>query len=242
MNKRLTFILIIIGIFVAGMGIFLVREGEHFFKNNELTNNQQGLEAKNINLPSPSYKGMDLEQTLKNRRSIRNYKDKPLTKKELSQLLWAAQGVTDQQRGFRTAPSAGALYPLEIYIDAKKVEGFPAGVYKYKPENHQLILKNKQSQRDKIYQAALRQNQVKQAPVLLIITGVYQRVTKKYGKRGVRYTHLEAGHVAQNIYLQATSLGLGTVSVGAFEDNRIKEILDIEAEPFYLMPVGKPAS
>ena len=194
-----------------------------------------------IQLPRPHYDSRSsVESALLERRSIRTFSDEPVTLAEISQLLWAAQGVT-HRRSFRTAPSAGALYPLEIYIVAGQVTGLAAGIYRYKPNLHELSKIVEGEKRADLCRAALNQSAVKKAPVVILICAVYRRTTVKYGQRGIRYVHMEVGHSAQNICLQAVSLGLGTVPIGAFRDDQVKKILHCQAdeEPLYLMPVGK---
>ena len=208
-------------------------------KIGECMNGKTFLET--IKLPQPQYDSRSsVESTLLERRSIRTYSDEPLTLAEISQLLWAAQGVT-HHRDFRTAPSAGALYPLEIYIVAGKVKGLATGIYKYKPGSHELLQVVEGDKRTDLCRAALNQSAVKNAPVVILFCAVYQRMTVKYGQRGIRYVFIEVGHSAQNICLQAVSLGLGTVPIGAFHDDKVKKILNCEAdeEPLYIMPVGK---
>lgn len=194
-----------------------------------------------IDLSRPRLSGtLSVEEALARRRSIRSYADRPLHLQELAQLLWAAQGITDPTGGRRTAPSAGALYPLEIYAVVGEVEGVPPGVWRYLPRSHQLVLLQEGNVRDALCEAAVGQSSVREAPVSIVITGVYARTTMKYGERGERYVHMEAGHAGQNIYLQAESLGLGTVSVGAFHDAEVRRVLGITADetPLYIMPVG----
>ena len=194
-----------------------------------------------IELPEPRQKsGMSIEETLIKRRSIREYSGEPLTLQELSQLLWACQGVTDP-RGYRTAPSAGALYPLEIYVVTGEVESLIEGVYKYSPQEHQLTKIQEGDKRPELSRAALRQTCVEEAAVDIIITAVYKRTTVKYGDRGVRYVHIETGHAAQNLCLQAAALDLGVVTVGAFQDDEVKEILGLleDEQPLYIIPVGR---
>ena len=194
-----------------------------------------------IKLPEPRYDSkVSIEKTLLKRRSVRNYLKEPLTLNEISQLLWAAQGITSPG-GKRTAPSAGALYPLEVYIVAGYVENLPAGVYKYKPYEHEIIKTGEGDLRAKLGRAALSQGSVNNAPVVLVFCAVYQRTTKKYGERGIRYVHMEVGHAAQNVCLQAVSLGLGAVVIGAFHDNKVKKVMNLEADehPLYILPVGK---
>ena len=194
-----------------------------------------------IKLPRPKYDSKTpIEETLLKRRSIRSYRDEPLTLTEVSQILWSAQGITDP-RGFRTAPSAGALYPLEVYTVAGNVINLPAGVYKYKPHTHELVSIIRGDKRAELSAAALRQPWVRDGAAVIVISAVYRRTTRRYGERGIRYVYMEVGHAAQNICLQAISLNLGTVVVGAFTDNRVKRILNmpLEEEPLYIIPVGK---
>jgi len=194
-----------------------------------------------IQLPEPKYDGnVSVEKALFERRSIRNYADEAVTLVDVSQLLWAAQGITDPA-GYRTAPSAGALYPLEVYLVAGKVASLPAGIYRYKPRGHELVKVMDGDKRAELGAAALGQTSLKQAPVSLVLTSFYERTTQKYGDRGIRYVHMEAGHAAENVCLQAVSLGLGTVVIGAFYDDDVKKVLQLggSEEPLYLIPFGK---
>lgn len=198
--------------------------------------------AETMKLPQPKYDSkFSIEKTLLERRSVRNYKDEPLTLAEVSQLLWAAQGITEKSKGLRTAPSAGALYPLETYLVAGKVTGLPAGLYKYIPRGHELEKIADGDKRAELSKAALGQSSVSQAPVVIAISAVYERITGKYSQRGIRYTDMEAGHVGENVALQAVALNLGTVMVGAFNDDNVKKVLNLPAEekPLYLIPVGR---
>ncbi|MEM4250865.1 MAG: SagB/ThcOx family dehydrogenase [Candidatus Bathyarchaeia archaeon] len=181
-----------------------------------------------------------LEEALLNRRSVRNYADGALTLDQLSQLLWAAQGLTSPQ-GLRTAPSAGGLYPLEVYVVVGGVEGLSPGVYRYLPNSHSILRILDGDRRVKLAQASLDQSWVKDAAVDVIIAAAYERITVKYGERGVRYVHLEAGHAAQNVCLQAVALGLGAVPVGAFSDEQVARLLGLTGEeiPLYIIPVGR---
>jgi SagB-type dehydrogenase family enzyme len=205
-----------------------------------------GIEITNGVLPEPALKGaMSLEEAISRRRSRREFEDSPLSAREISQILWAAQGITDPG-GLRAAPSAGALYPLDVYVLAGKqgVEGLGEGVYHYLPERHSLERILEGDIREPVAELASGQMYIAEAPVILVITGEYERTTQKYGDRGVRYVRMEAGHVGQNVYLQAEALGLGTVTVGAFLDAELAETLDIPAshEPLYVMPIGHPES
>jgi len=192
-------------------------------------------------LPEPRLRSeVSVEEALLKRRSVREYGNASLTLEEVSQLLWAAQGITSEW-GERTAPSAGALYPLEVYVAAGNVENLSPGVYKYNPERHELIKVRDDDAREELAEAALSQVWVKEGAIDIVIAAVYGRTTKKYGDRGVRYVHMEAGHVAQNIYLQAATLDLGMVTVGAFHDDRVKEIMSMPEDeiPLYVIPVGR---
>ncbi len=198
-----------------------------------------------IYLPLPVFKGnISLEEAILYRRSIREYLDKPLTLRQLSQLLWAAQGITETHWGFRASPSAGATYPLEVYVVVGEngVEGLNAGVYRYRPHSHSLVLVRSGDIRMKLYEACLNQEWVRDAPVVLVIAAEYERTTRIYGERGIRYVHMEVGHVGQNIYLEATALGLGTVAVGAFYDDDVRVIIGAPENhhPLYVMPIGVP--
>jgi len=194
-----------------------------------------------IKLPQPVYdSSFSLEKAILKRRSIRRYKNEPLTINEVSQLMWAAQGITDRS-GLRTAPSAGALYPLEIYVIVGNVDGITPGIYKYKPNEHELLLIEKKDNRGNLSDAALTQGAIENGAIVIVISAVYERTTRKYGERGIRYVHMEVGHVGQNISLQAVSLGLGTVVIGAFYDEEVKRIMKMpeEESPLYIMPVGR---
>jgi SagB-type dehydrogenase family enzyme len=196
-----------------------------------------------LQLPRPRLKSeVSLEETLSKRRSVREYSEGPLTLNDVSQLLWSAQGVTSSS-GRRTAPSAGALYPLEVYLIAGNVEGLSPGLYVYQPAGHELSLLDAKDPRNDVSRAALNQVAVKDGAISIIISAVYDRITPKYGERGLRYTYLEAGHAAQNICLQAVALNLGTVTIGAFDDNQLKDVLHLAENetPLYILPVGKAA-
>ena len=194
-----------------------------------------------IPLPAPVLEGkISVEEALLERRSVRDYSAKPLDMTEISQLLWAAQGIT-HPRGFRTAPSAGGLYPLEIFLLAGDVTDLEPGVYRYRPDGHELHLVHEGDHRKELSQAALNQSAVSEAPAVIVIAAVYERTKVKYRERGVQYVHIEAGCASENIYLQAVSLGLGTVFIGAFHDDDIRKVLQLEADekPLGLMPVGR---
>ena len=194
-----------------------------------------------ILLPEPRYDSdFSLERSLLERRSTRNYSNEPLTLDEVSQLLWAAQGITNAS-GFRTAPSAGALYPLEVYIVVSVVEDLTPGIYHYLPEGHKLEIISEGDVRDELTEAALSQSAVRDGAISIIITAIYERTTGKYGDRGITYVHIEVGHATQNICLQAAAMGLGLVTIGAFHDDEVAEILNLADDeiPQYVIPVGR---
>ncbi len=194
-----------------------------------------------VNLPPPRTRGeMSVEEAIARRRSRREFENVPLSLEQLGQILWAAQGITDREHGFRAAPSAGATYPFETYVVVGAVEGLVPGIYHYIPHGHTLVLLKRGDFRRAICDASLRQEFIADAPATIIIAADYQRTARIYGERAYRYVHMEAGHIGENVHLQCEALGLGTVMVGAFYDERIKEILEIEQEPLYIMPVGKP--
>lgn len=195
-----------------------------------------------IKLPPPAVdSNTSIEEALYNRRSRRTYKNQPLSINEVSQLLWAAIGVNDTRKGFLTIPSAGALYPLKLYLVAGDIDGLEKGVYSYNQYKNELVRLQRKDIRKELSIASLGQRCIEVAPLILILVAIYEKTTDKYGKRGVRYIYMEAGHSSQNIYLQAVSLGLGTVAIGAFDDSEVKKILKlpVNEEPLYIMPAGK---
>ena len=195
-----------------------------------------------ITLQDPDQEGgLTLEAALAKRRSVRGFARGSLTLAEISQLLWAGQGITSRA-GFRTAPSAGALYPLEILVAAGQVEGLPDGVFRYQPSKHTLEPVGPGDRRAQLSAAALSQTWIRDSAAVLTITATPRRTTWKYGERGLRYVYMEAGHVAQNICLQAASLDLATTPVGAFRDDEVHRVLEMSpgTEPIYLLPIGRP--
>ncbi len=200
-----------------------------------------GKSMDTIKLPEPNYDSKtSVENALLERRSVRGYKKESLTLVEVSQLLWAAQGITNK-RGFRTAPSAGALFPLEVYIVVGDVNDLPEGIYQYKPHKHELLKIADGDKRSELCTAALGQGCIKQCAAVIVFSAVYERTTKKYGERGIKYVHMEVGHAAQNVHLQVVSLNLGTVVVGAFHDNEVKRIMNMtdKEQPLCIMPIGR---
>ena len=213
----------------------------------------QAMHKTEIKLPPPQLNGkLSLEKTIAKRRSARRCRAEPLALSQLSQILWSAQGTTGG-RMFRAAPSAGATYPLEIFVfvgkqgvivsEAKQApEELQAGIYHYEIGSHSLGLHKSGELRPDLARAALDEEFIMQAPVDIIICALYYRTSHRYGRRGERYVHMEVGHVGENIHLQAVALGLATVEVGAFHDEEVREILGVEEQlkPLYIMPLGKP--
>ncbi len=236
MNKAKTysFLLIIIVLCIGIVSVILLQAKE---KDEPMPKDKSEI----IKLPEPKHdSSTSIEKALLKRRSIRGCKDEPLTLAQVSQLLWAAQGITDSG-GLRTSPSAGALYPLEVYIVVGGVKDLTDGIYKYKPHKHEIEMVVKGDKRNELYRATLSQSSVRDAPAVIVFSAVYERTTVKYGERGIRYVFIEAGHAAQNVFLQAVSLDLGAVVIGAFYDDEVKKIMKMpeREQPLYIMPVGK---
>jgi SagB-type dehydrogenase family enzyme len=190
-----------------------------------------------IELPEPRLKGeISVEEAIRERRSKRRFKDLHLTLNQLSQIMWAAQGITNRRK--RASPSAGETYPLEIYVTIGDVEGIMLGLYHYIPKEHSIERIIDEDIRDRLMEACLRQISV--TPICIVICAVYERTTMRYGERGMRYVHMEVGHVGENVYLQARSMGLDTVAIGAFHDDEVSKVLKLpeKHKPLYLMPVG----
>ncbi len=201
-----------------------------------------GPAAEPVKLPPPSYKGaISVEEALKTRRSVRQFSSRGLTLQQVSQLLWGADGMSDP-RGRRTAASAGATYPLELYLVAGEqgVANLPAGVYRYLVRDNALEPGVRGELRPAVARASLHQSWMAQAPVMVVIAADYRRCTARYGERGVMYTHMEAGHAGTNVFLQAEALGLGAGIVGAFDDRGLAQALQLPKEyvPLLVMPVG----
>lgn len=215
--------------------------------NEPETTRPEGSDVTHV-LPPPSTTGnISVEQALAARRSRRDFDaGRALTPAQLGQILWAAYGITQPdpnpnlRGGLRTTPSAGATFPLEIYAIVGNVEGIASGVYRYDAAEHMLIQVVEGDVRAQLTEAALRQGMVQQAPVTVFFAAIMERATAVYGDRGMMYVHMEIGHAAQNVYLQAEAMGLGTCAVGAFIDEQLRDILRLPAEevPLYLMPVG----
>jgi len=228
MTDRMRNFVILMLVVLALMLIFIQKEREA----KEMTGTRY---SQVIKLPSPKKKGdVSVEMAILKRRSRREFTAQTLTREQISQLLWAAQGITDPQGYFRSAPSAGVLYPLEIYVV------LPEGTYHYLPGEHALQKVSEGDLRPSLSDAALGQDFIIEAPLDIVISAIYERTTGKYGERGIRYVHMEAGHCAQNIHLQAVALGLASVPVGAFSDEGVSKALSLPAEckPLYIIPVG----
>lgn len=196
-----------------------------------------------MKLPQPQIKGrVSLEEAIKKRTSVRKFSPKPLSLQHLSQILWAAQGITQENDTKRTCPSAGALYPLEIYLVVKNVENLRAGIYRYDVFQHSIEFLSRGNYAERLADACLGQLFISEAPLVIVIGAEYERTTWRYGERGIRYVHMEAGHCGQNICLQVETLGLATVPVGAFWDREVKEVMDMPQnyEPLYIFPIGYP--
>ena len=190
-----------------------------------------------VSLPGPVLKGkMTVEEAIGQRRSVRQFKDRALTVEEVGQLCWAGQGITDAERGFRASPSAGALYPIELYVVRAE------GVDRYVPAAHGLERQVTGDVRKALAGASLGQSPVSEAPVCVVIAAVVERTARKYGGRAERYCWLEAGHVAQNILLQATAMKMAGVPVGAFQDREAAAVLKLpkDTSVLYLLPIGYP--
>jgi SagB-type dehydrogenase family enzyme len=201
-----------------------------------------GAGAELIKLPAPALKGqMSVEEALQKRRTVRSFASRSLSLAQISQLLWSCQGITDP-RGLRAAPSAGATYPLELYLVAgeRGAAALPPGIYRYHPKEHALELTLKGDHRAPVARACLSQSWMAEAPVMAVIAAEFRRCTQRYGDRGVMYTHMEVGHAGENLFLQAEALGLAAGIVGAFEDKALHLVLKLPKDhvPLLVMPVG----
>jgi SagB-type dehydrogenase family enzyme len=195
-----------------------------------------------IHLPEPEQdSGISVMEAIRQRRSVRYFSEESISLPELAGILFAAQGITSET-GYRAAPSAGATYPLSILIVAENVDSLEPGIYRFDPEENTLTTMQTGYFQSNLARAALGQQCISSAPVTIAITANYRSTTSVYGNRGVMYVHMEAGHVSQNIYLQCTALGLGTVAIGAFTNGAVAEVLSLEENetPLYIMPVGRP--
>ena len=207
------------------------------FKESDMDNNS----TTRISLTNPRFTGeISLEKSISQRRSVRSYSGESVSFDEVSQILWAAHGITDDTNELRAAPSAGALYPLSTYVAVSNVENITPGVYRYSPKDHEIQLVRRGDVNKEIYENALMQPATVESALIVIFAADYGITKARYGGRAERYVHMEAGHAGQNLYLQAETLGLGTVAIGAFDDKGIAKATGIiEGEtPLYLFPVG----
>ncbi len=196
-----------------------------------------GKKVEYITLPEPLLKGkMSVEEAIQKRRSVRSFDSRELSLETISQLLWATQGITEPSYGLRAAPSAGALYPLEVYLVKSD------GVYHYIPRGHKLERVSEKDVRSALARAALGQGFIGEAPISIVLTAIPSRTTSKYRSRGIRYVHMEIGYAAENLHLQGVALGLGSVSVGAFQDSEVARVLGLPKgeEPLIIVPLGYP--
>jgi SagB-type dehydrogenase family enzyme len=192
--------------------------------------------GESIKLPPPRLDGtMSVEKALQERRSIRAYKEEPLTLQEVSQILWAAQGITEPKKGLRAAPSAKAGYFLKTYLFAGNVTGLPMGMYRYEPKGHELVKIAEGDKKGDLFKAA-PQAPIKAAAAALLFTGDLER-----SANNTAYSYYEAGHVSQNVYLQATSLGIGTVAMAGWKADEVRKAFGFSEKelPVYIMPLGK---
>lgn len=227
--KRIALILVFIQIAILSLNARCDAKGEDKMKENKIV------------LPTFEFKGkVSVEEALYKRRSIRKFNNEPISIMELSKLLWAAYGVTTAD-GRKTTPSAGATYPLEIYVVATKVDKLKTGLYKYQSDSHSLLLLRDKDISNQVAEATYQVEMCRSAPVIFIITAAVERTLSVYGERGMRYIFMEAGHSAQNLSLEGVTLNIGSVLVGAFDDDRLKKVLNLpEGEiPLYIIPAGK---
>lgn len=239
---------LLLGLLVLFFGLSKVLFSSNDNNSNVEIINQVIMESEYISLPAPSLKGtVSIEESIHKRRSVRSYSSKSLSLGQVSQILWSAYGISDSTtyriRKLRTAPSAGATYPLEIYLMVGDVEGLAAGLYRYLPERHSLKMERAGDIRKAVADACLEQNMLHEAPASLVYSAVYSRTVSRYGERGAeRYVCMDLGHSAQNVYLQATALGMGTCAIGAFDDEQLLAVIGTPAEEklLYLMPIGFP--
>ena len=226
-------------LFASGLASFLPLKGA-------IAKNKKQGQGSVMKLPQPKIEGsISVERAIRQRRTIRGYSSQILQVDQLSQLLWSAQGLTGSRSFKRAAPSAGALYPMDVYavVGQNSVVQIDSGVYRYETRAHRLALITNQDLRDRVARAAISQMWMANAPINLVITAEYSRVMGKYGKRGIRYAQIEAGHIGQNLFLQAEALGLKAGIVGAFHDKEVAEVMKLPRshEPLLIMPIGYAA-
>ncbi len=253
--SRKNFIKIIFPTLLTIFGVVGWLSGDFFGlvpkKGNKSEEKNIAISSRNIYpLPIPMFdSNVSIEEAMAWRRSIREYKDDPILIEHLSKILWASHGINELNFKFRTTPSAGATYPLEIYVVIseygaliERSKYLAPGSYKYDTNTHSIELKKKGILNKELANASLSQEWVQKAPINIVICSILKRTERIYGDRGRRYVHIESGHVGQNIYLKAAALNLGTVAIGAFYDDEVKNVIgaDENEEPLYIMPVGIP--
>jgi len=197
-----------------------------------------------VSLPEPVFEGLSVEEVIAARRSIRSYSEDSLSLAEVSQILFAGQGITGERggRALRSAPSAGGTYPIELYLIVNRVAGLAPGIYHYVPTDHTIDLVREGLFGESLSEACLWQSMPQTAAVSIVMTAVRERTTSRYGQRGIQYIRMEAGHISQNICLESVSLGLGAVPVGAFDDHALDRLLGIDGEnetSLYVNCIGK---
>jgi len=227
---------------LAGVGAVAIGVGSYKISEPVIQGKEDlKIETEAIELPEPRKRGaLSIEEAIGKRRSRRSYTNDQVLATDISQLCWAAQGVTQPANGFRAAPSAGALYPIDLFVVVGNSDLEP-GVYHYSYAEHSLEPLRKGDYRKQLREASLGQEWIENGALDFVITAVYDRTTVKYGDRGRdRYVPIEAGCVAENIYLQAEALNLGTVSVGAFNDDQVREVISAPSKyvPLLVMPIG----
>jgi SagB-type dehydrogenase family enzyme len=201
---------------------------------------QGGSVGDSYELPQPVNTNRSIEECMSSRRSVRSFTTDTLTPQQVSNLLWAAQGITDTNRGLRTVPSAGATYPLEIYLLASH------GIFRFEPKVHSLSVLKLQDSRQELANACYGQPWVAGAQVSFVLCAVPERTSGRYGDRAMRYILLEAGHAAQNMLLEAVAMNLGGVPIGAFDDKKISNLIGLDTVqestiPLYIISIGVPA-
>lgn len=254
-RKRIGFGMALFVCFVLVLFVFVMAESWNAYSKESKKKEKKQEPVADGKLSAPLLKGkMSLEETIKNRRSRREYEAGKLTEKQLSQLLWSAYGITENKTfenrngekiviGFHSVPSAGATFPMDIYavIGEDCVEGMKAGVYHYVPAGHKLDPVKDGDVRAELQKACWGQRMVNAAQVSIIITAEYERVTGRYKDRGIRFAIMESGCIAQNIHLQCEALNLSTVIIGAFgDDKELQKAVGLpeKHEPLIVMPVG----
>lgn len=245
MGKFKYIILVFLLLLVGGVMFYMVFSSitPNKANNSDVTINEFNkvvMENNKVVLPQPQVVGgMSLTEALSLRRSVRSYTESPLSITDLSQLLWSAQGITND-RGFKTAPSAGATFPIEMFVMVNMVEGLQKGIYHYNPRENTLEVIHTKDVSAALTRASHSQSMISDAGAVLIFGAVFERTTARYGDRGERYVYNEIGHASQNVHLQAAALDLGTVVIGAYRDEEVEEILNLDPDirVLYMMPVG----